>query len=47
MLHNGIDVRLRRPLDFIVIADHAEYIGVMRGLEQKDPIVLSTKAGKY
>jgi hypothetical protein len=25
---NGMEVRLRRPLDFLVITDHAEYMGV-------------------
>src|SRR5688500_10704690 len=29
---NGMRVRLRKPLDFLVIADHAECIGMMEGL---------------
>ena len=26
--HNGQPVRLRRPLDFLVVADHSEYMGL-------------------
>ena len=28
--HNGMQVRLRRPLDFFLLSDHAEYLGVMQ-----------------
>jgi len=45
-LNNGMAARLHRPLDFLVIADHAENVGVMRGLEQSDPLLLSTEVGK-
>ena len=31
---NCMPVRLRRPLDFLVVSDHAEYVGVMDGLRQ-------------
>jgi len=30
--HDGTPVRMSRPLDFIVIADHAEYMGVVQGV---------------
>lgn len=43
---NDMRVRLRRPLDFLVLADHAESMGVMVGLEVKDPALLGTDAGK-
>lgn len=33
---NGKWVRLRRPLDFLVVSDHAEYLGVMHGLREKN-----------
>lgn len=35
--NNGMPVRLRRPLDFIVVADHAEGMGVAYELEAEDP----------
>jgi len=44
--HNGMDVRLRRPLDFLVIADHALNLGVMPRLEALDPVLLNTEVGK-
>ncbi|MAG32034.1 MAG: hypothetical protein CL908_14220 [Deltaproteobacteria bacterium] len=44
--HNGMRVRLRRPLDFLVIADHAEYLGLLPGLEVADPILLETEFGR-
>ena len=43
--HSGKKVRLRRPLDFLVIADHAENMGVMEGLELENPDVLTTEVG--
>lgn len=43
---NGMRVQLRRPLDFLVVADHAESLGWMVGLEARDPLLLGTEAGK-
>src|SRR5688500_16193979 len=37
---NGAKVRLRRPLDFLMVADHSENLGVMARLEAKDPAIL-------
>jgi hypothetical protein len=37
---NGMKVKLRRPLDFLVVSDHAEYLGVMRGLALGDETLL-------
>ena len=37
--------RISRPLDFIVTADHAEYMGLVPGLASKDPQLLETKEG--
>lgn len=34
---NGMPARLKRPLDFLVVSDHAEYLGVLSALEQRDP----------
>ncbi len=44
--HNGMPVRLRRPLDFILLSDHAEYLGVMNMLDTKDPVLLATEVGR-
>jgi hypothetical protein len=35
--NNGMPVRLQRPLDFLVVADHAEGMGVAYALETGDP----------
>lgn len=43
--HNGMDVRLRRPLDFLVVTDHAEYLGVLPAIAAQDPVLLSTDTG--
>jgi hypothetical protein len=42
----GLRAKLGRPLDFLVIADHAEMYGLMPQLLSGDPEVLSTKAGQ-
>ena len=44
--NTGQPVRLDRPLDFLVVSDHAEYMGVLPKLRAKDPLVLSDPAGK-
>ena len=44
--HNGMAVRLRRPLDFLVLTDHAEYLGVMPRLDAGDPLARSTEVGE-
>ena len=31
---SGQAARLKRPLDFLLVADHAEFLGLMRGIEQ-------------
>jgi len=43
--HNGMQVQLRRPLDFLVVADHAEYLGGYYRFSVGDPLVVDTKAG--
>lgn len=43
---NGMRVRLRRPLDFLVVADHAEYMGVTLGLLADDPLLLTDEVGR-
>lgn len=43
--HNNMQVRLRRPLDFLVVSDHAEYLGGYYRFNVNDPLVVGTKAG--
>ena len=42
----GEDVRLRRPLDFLMVADHAENLGVIPRLAVGDPRLLKTEDGR-
>ena len=44
--HGGMEARLRRPLDFLVVADHAENLGVADGLWAADPLLLGTETGQ-
>ena len=39
----GEDVRIRRPLDFLMVADHANNLGVLPALVAGDPRVLAGK----
>ncbi|MDW4549265.1 DUF3604 domain-containing protein [Defluviimonas sp. D31] len=43
---NGIEARLQRPLDFLVVADHAENLGLCIALEEENEEVLATDWGK-
>jgi hypothetical protein len=42
----GVRARLARPLDFLVVADHAENLGLAPLLAAKDPDLLATEFGK-
>ncbi len=44
--HNGMAVKLRRPLDFLVVSDHAEYLGVMEGLGRGDELLLQNETAR-
>ena len=44
--NNGMIAQLKRPLDFLVIADHASNMGLMQKLEEKAPILQTTPLGK-
>jgi hypothetical protein len=44
--HSGWKVKLIRPLDFLVVADHAENLGVADFIRRSDPIILANKTGK-
>jgi len=43
---HGLRARLSRPLDFIVVTDHAEMYGLMPQLLKGDPEILATEKGK-
>jgi hypothetical protein len=42
----GLRAKLSRPLDFLVISDHAEMYGLMPQLLSGDPEILSTEIGR-
>ena len=44
--NTGQRVRLVRPLDFLVVTDHAEYLGIAKLLNEADPALLATDVGK-
>lgn len=44
--HSGLKIKLIRPLDFIVLADHAENLGLADYVRRSDPILLANKTGK-
>ena len=44
--NNGMRVRIRKPLDFLVIADHAENLGVAASVRAGDPALLEAPGGR-
>jgi hypothetical protein len=42
---DGMPTRISRPLDFLMVADHAEYLGLVPGLARKDPLLLKDPEG--
>jgi Protein of unknown function (DUF3604) len=42
----GMKARLRRPLDFLAVADHAESLGIAPMVNNKDPLALADPVGK-
>lgn len=44
--NNGREVKLNRPLDFLVISDHAEYLGVMPRVRAGDPALQNSEGGR-
>ena len=44
--NNGMQVKLVRPLDFLVISDHGEYQGLMPSLRGGDPEILKNEVGR-
>ena len=43
---SGEEVRLRRPLDFLMVSDHAENMGVIARIAAGDEFLLETEAGQ-
>jgi hypothetical protein len=44
--HNGMKAKLNRPLDFLVVTDHAEYMGIVPLIRDSDPQLLKNEWGK-
>ena len=44
--HNGMRVRLNQPLDFLVVSDHASYLGLVPSIRNADSLLLSTEYGR-
>lgn len=44
--HNGMVAKLNRPLDFLVVSDHAEYLGLIPNIRKSDPALLKNTWGK-
>ncbi|MGB2817288.1 MAG: DUF3604 domain-containing protein [Burkholderiaceae bacterium] len=42
----GIPARLRRPLDFVVLTDHAENLGLAPALKESNPLILKSEWGR-
>jgi hypothetical protein len=42
----GVRARLQRPLDFLVVADHAENLGLAPMIDEKNPDLLKTDFGR-
>jgi Protein of unknown function (DUF3604) len=38
--------RLERPYDWLVISDHAEYMGLPQAFQKRDPDIMKTQSGK-
>jgi hypothetical protein len=45
--NTGQPVQLVRPLDFLVITDHAEYIGIAPMIREANPVLLADEYGKW
>jgi hypothetical protein len=46
MANNGMRVKLVRPLDFLVVSDHAEYLGLTPALRASNPLLLQSEVGR-
>lgn len=44
--HNGQTAQLARPLDFLVVSDHAEYLGLLPRIRSRDPRLISNETAR-
>ncbi len=44
--HNGMQVQLRRPMDFLVVSDHSEYLGGFYRFTVDDALITGTEPAK-
>ncbi|MFK7977034.1 MAG: DUF3604 domain-containing protein [Halioglobus sp.] len=42
----GLTAQLRRPLDFLAVTDHAEFMGVLNAFQEKNPVLMASPLGK-
>ena len=45
--NTGLPVRLVRPLDFLVVTDHAEYMGLAPMIRESSPVLLANEYGRW
>jgi hypothetical protein len=43
---SGLPAKLKRPLDFLAVTDHAEFMGIYRMFNLQDPRLMSTPLGR-
>ncbi|WP_462157465.1 DUF3604 domain-containing protein [Pseudoalteromonas sp. GB56] len=43
---SGVKVRLNEPLDFLVVSDHGEYLGIIQKIFAGDPLLMQTEIGR-
>ena len=43
---SGVKAKLRVPLDFFMVSDHATYLGVFKRIKAGDPDLINRPLGK-